>query len=151
MLQVPRPIVEAMLEQARREAPRECCGLLAGSNGRVVRRYPTTNVDNSDTTYTIDSRELFRIHREVREEGLEILSVYHSHTLPASRAFPSATDVNRAFWEGTDLETYPGCVYLIIGLAEGGEPALKGYQIPDRSTVKEVPVTIVEDSPQGDE
>jgi proteasome lid subunit RPN8/RPN11 len=144
MLQVPKAIVDTMLEQASKEAPRECCGLLAGSNGRVVRCYPTTNVDKSNTTFMIDSKELFNIHKDVRREGLEILSVYHSHTVPTSKAYPSATDVNRAFWEGTDLETYPGCVYLIIGLAEGREPVLKGFQIPDRSTIEEVPVAVID-------
>lgn len=145
MLKVPKAIIEAMFDRARQEAPRECCGILAGKDREVSQHFPTTNVDNSDTTYLIDSKELLRIHKEVRQEGLDILSVYHSHTVPASRAYPSLTDIQRAFWEGTDMETYPGCVYLIIGLAEGNEPVIRGFQIPDRETVKEVPVTVLED------
>lgn len=143
MLKVPKDIVGAMVERARQEAPRECCGILAGKGKEVSQHFPTTNVDDSDTTYLIDSKELLKIHKAVREEGLDILSVYHSHTVPTSRAYPSLTDIKRAFWEGTDMETYPGCVYLIIGLAEGDGPVIRGFQIPDRETVKEVPVAVV--------
>lgn len=145
MLTVPRSVVEAIFDQARRESPRECCGLLAGSNGKVTRHFPATNAEASDVTYLIDSRELFRIHKAIREEGLEILSVYHSHTHPSSKAYPSRTDVNRAIWEDNDTETYPGCVYLIVWLMEGKEPVLKGFRIPDRTTVEEVPVDIVDE------
>lgn len=150
MLKVPRPIVDSMLEQAKKEAPQECCGILAGMDGLVSRYYPTTNAEKSNTTYLIDSHELFEIHKALRKEGLEILSIYHSHTIPASRAYPSTTDINRAFWEETDMETYPGCVYLIIGLAEQSEPTLRGFQIPDRTTIKEVPITIVDGGSEGE-
>lgn len=149
MLQVPKFIVEAMFEHALRETPYECCGLLAGKDGWVTRHYPTVNADRSATTYNIESRELFRIHKAVREEGLDILGIYHSHTM--SEAYPSSTDVSRAFWEGTDWEVYPGCVHLIISLAEGDEPVLRGFRIPNRSTIKEVPVTVVGESSKGDE
>lgn len=150
MLKVPGAIVESMFDQARKEAPRECCGILAGKDEEVTRCYPATNADKSNTTYLIDSRELFEVHRTVREEGLEILSIYHSHTIPNSRAYPSVTDINQAFWEETDMETYPGCVYLIIGLAEQSEPVLRGFQIPDRTTVKEVPIAIVDKGNEGE-
>jgi proteasome lid subunit RPN8/RPN11 len=136
-----------MFDHARREALHECCGLLAGKDGLVTQHYPATNADASPTTYSIDSRQLIQIHRDVREAGLEIVSVYHSHTM--SGAYPSPTDVNRSFWEGTDIETYPGCVHLIISLTEGDEPVLRGFRIPDRSTIEDVPVTVVEDDQSG--
>ncbi|MFQ5893038.1 MAG: Mov34/MPN/PAD-1 family protein [Nitrospinota bacterium] len=145
MLRIPRSIVEAIFDHARQEAERECCGLLAGKDGLVTHHYPATNADGSPTTFSIESQELFQIHRAIGEAGLELLSVYHSH--PMTRAYPSATDVNHAFWEGTDLETYPRCIYLIVSLAEEGEPVLRGFRIPSPSTVEEVPVTIVEDTP----
>ncbi len=145
MLRIPRSIVEAMLDHARREALQECCGLLAGKDGLVTHHYPATNADASPTTYSIDSRQLLQIHRDVREAGLDIVSVYHSH--PMSGAYPSPTDVNRAFWEETEIETYPGCIHLIISLAEGDEPVLRGFRIPNRTTIEEVPITVVEDAP----
>lgn len=144
MLAIPRPILEALLEHARREDPLECCGVLAGRNGRVLRHFPTANADRSPITYRIDSRDLFRIHKAVGEAGMEILGIYHSHT--ASQAYPSATDVERAFWEGTDTETYPGCVHLIISLAEGNEPVVRGFRIPTRARIEEVPIEIVEEA-----
>ena len=144
MLRVPSSIVEAMFDHAKKEAPNECCGLLTGKDGLATHHYPATNADGSPTTYSIESRQLFEIHRAARDAGLDILSVYHSHTM--TRAYPSPTDVNRAFWNGTELETYPGCIHLIISLAEGDEPVLRGFRIPSRETIEEVPVTIIRDT-----
>lgn len=99
-----------MLAQAEAERPNECCGMLAGviegGVGRVTKRYPYTNVAETPATrYDAAPRQLFDAERDMRQEHLVQLAIYHSH--PTSPPVPSKTDVERGF---------PGSVYLIISL-----------------------------------
>ncbi len=47
------------------EDPLECCGLLAGRDGRVTKLYRTTNTAASPTRYFMDPRELLTIFKEL--------------------------------------------------------------------------------------
>ena len=68
-----------------------------------------------------------------------------AHSIPdTSRAVEAAL---RRKGEETEIETYPGCIHLIISLAEGDEPVLRGFRIPNRATIEKVPITVVEDAP----
>ena len=106
---VPRAIYDAMLVHALAEQPNECCGLLAGvveeGAGRVTVRYPLVNALGSATRYESEPRTLFQAHRDMRERGLEVLAVYHSH--PSSLPIPSKTDLERNWSEDA--------VNLIVG------------------------------------
>lgn len=110
-----------MVGQARAEAPNECCGLLAGRHGRVLRRYPITNAEASPYRYNMDSRELLWAMRDMDEQGWELLGIYHSHT--HTPAYPSPTDVFLAF--------YPEAVYLVISLMDPEEPVVRAFRIED--------------------
>jgi proteasome lid subunit RPN8/RPN11 len=130
-MRIPRSIYEEMLEQAREEAPNECCGILGGKDGDATSLYRATNAEASPLRYTLDPNDLFRItFREIPERDEEMLAIYHSHT--ASPAYPSQTDIN--------LATYPDAVYLILSLADGEEP-LRGFRIDD-GQVSEVDVSV---------
>jgi [CysO sulfur-carrier protein]-S-L-cysteine hydrolase len=119
-MRIPRAIYEEMLEQARDEAPNECCGLIGGRNGDAVTLYRAKNSEASPLRYNLDPQDQFRIMSEMDEKGEELAAIYHSHT--ASPAYPSQTDIN--------LATYPDALYLIVSLAEGEEP-LRGFEIRD--------------------
>jgi [CysO sulfur-carrier protein]-S-L-cysteine hydrolase len=119
-MRIPRAIYEEMLEQARAEAPNECCGLIGGRNGDAVTLYRAKNSEASPLRYNLDPQDQFRIMSEMDERGEELAAIYHSHT--ASPAYPSQTDIN--------LATYPDALYLIVSLAEGEEP-LRGFEIRD--------------------
>jgi [CysO sulfur-carrier protein]-S-L-cysteine hydrolase len=130
-MRIPRSIYEEMLEQAREEAPNECCGILGGKDGDATTLYRATNAEHSPLRYTLDPNDLFRItFREIPENDEEMLAIYHSHT--GSPAYPSQTDIN--------LATYPDAVYLILSLADGEEP-LRGFRIND-GEVTEVDLTV---------
>jgi proteasome lid subunit RPN8/RPN11 len=98
-----------MLEHARAEAPRECCGLLIGKEDFVVRSVRARNLDAKATRYLIDPRDHFAAIRGARAEGLEVIGAYHSH--PSSAPVPSATDVAEAN-SGSDF------LYVIVSLTE---------------------------------
>ncbi|GBD30217.1 CysO-cysteine peptidase [bacterium HR32] len=110
----------AMVSHARSEAPNECCGVLAGRNGRVERVRPVANADRSPYTFRMDPHELLRAYQEADAEGLEVVGYYHSH--PATPAVPSRTDVARA--------ADPFAVYVIVSLASE-PPEVRAYRIAD--------------------
>jgi len=109
-----------MIEQARAEAPNECCGMIASRDGEAVRVYPTVNTAASPLRYEIDGAEQIRIYNEIEDAGLELGAIYHSHT--RTEPNPSQTDINLAF--------YPDSLYVIIGLA-GPEPDVRAFSIRD--------------------
>jgi [CysO sulfur-carrier protein]-S-L-cysteine hydrolase len=130
-MQIPKAIYDQMLDQAREEAPNECCGILGGKDGAASTMYRATNAEQSPLRYTLDPNDLYRISfQEIPENDEEMLAIYHSHT--ASPAYPSQTDIN--------LATYPDSIYLILSLAEGEQP-LRGFRISD-GEVSEVELTV---------
>ncbi len=118
MVRIPRMIFEKMVSHALREAPLECCGILAGKGRTVRRMYEMRNRDGSKTTYFIVPEEQLRVFREMEKEGLDMMAIYHSH--PNTIPFPSVRDVRLAF--------YPDATYLIISL-KGGKTSVKGFRI----------------------
>jgi len=78
VLELPRPLLEAVWAHARRDHPDECCGVLPGRDGRVTRAVPMTNAERSPTGFSFDSGEWLRLSREMDEAGEEFLALYHS-------------------------------------------------------------------------
>ena len=124
--------IDEMIAHAREDAPNECCGILGGKDGRVLQLYRAVNAEQSPYRYSVDSRDLFRIHRECEARGWEFVGLYHSHTF--SEAFPSATDVRLAFW--------PEAVYFLVSLRDSEKPDVRAYRIAD-GRVKAEPLEIV--------
>ena len=83
-----------MLQHARDEAPRECCGLLIGKGSSIVRSARARNVDTKATRYLIEPEDHFAAIRAARADGLEVVGAYHSH--PSSAPVPSPTDIAEA-------------------------------------------------------
>lgn len=108
-----------MIDHAQREAPNECCGVVATRDGEAIRVYPARNIHASPLRYEISPEELLRIYMEIEDQGCELGAIYHSHT--RSRPYPSQTDVNLA-------AGWPDPIYVIIGLA-GEEPECPAYTI----------------------
>lgn len=135
-LELPRALVEAMVEHARAEFPNECCGLLAGRGARVERLYRGENADRSPYTYRLDPAEQLRLFRAIDAEGLELLGIYHSHT--QSPAYPSRTDVAKAY--------YPDAVYVIVSLRGAEAPPdaaeVRAFRIRDGQVTEEELVTV---------
>lgn len=122
-----------VLAHCRSESPLEACGILAGKSSRVEVVYPVINVEKSERRYLMDPTEQFRVMGEIWDQGRELVAIYHSH--PASPAYPSATDV--------DLAYYPDAFYLIVSLA-GSKPDLRAFRIRD-GKITETGIEIVEE------
>jgi proteasome lid subunit RPN8/RPN11 len=129
-LKIPDNIFEQILVQAKTEAPIEACGILAGGDGRVEKLYKMTNIDQSSDHFMMEPEEQFKVVKDIRSKGLEMLAIYHSH--PETPARPSAEDIR--------LALTPDVIYVIVSLANS-KPAIKSFIIED-SSVTEVGVEI---------
>lgn len=90
-LEVTSGVMATLLAEAEAAAPRECCGLLLGREGRIDQAVPATNVsDQPLTRFEIDPLALLTAHKAARRGGPEVLGYYHSH--PSGHPVPSATD-----------------------------------------------------------
>jgi proteasome lid subunit RPN8/RPN11 len=110
-----------VLEHARKNPGRECCGLLAGCDGVITRIFPAVNAA-ADTArnYEIAPQELFALMRLIRSEGLELLGIYHSH--PSGGSEPSPRDVERGY--------YPEAAYFIVSTeSEAPAAAVRAFSI----------------------
>lgn len=119
MFYLEKRFAEEIIAHASAEDPNECCGVLAGRDGRVLALYRGLNAEASPYRYNIDSRDLLRIMREIEDRGWEILGIYHSHT--HTSAYPSKTDVELAF--------YPDALYLIVSLMDAQRHIIRGFRI----------------------
>ena len=117
---------------ALEERPYECCGMLAGEDGRITR------LASRDERGGPQGRPLRggtardpADHGRDRRCGADHLGIYHSHT--HTRAYPSATDIG--------LAAYP-VFYVIVSLVDFRDPQVKAYTITD-GEVTEEPIEIV--------
>lgn len=92
-------LLRALLAEAARHAPDECCGLLLGTDAVIDRIVPTPNVAAEPARhFEIDPQALIAAHRAERAGGPRVLGYYHSH--PTGRAEPSAIDQASAAGDG---------------------------------------------------
>jgi len=127
-MKIPKAIINDMLAHAKEGYPHEVCGLITGKENLPTRVFRMTNIDESSVSYMMDPAEQFRALKEIRNEGLELLAIYHSH--PTSPSYPSQTDVRLAF--------YPEAIYVIVSLQKVGNPEIKGFRILDGRISDEV-------------
>jgi proteasome lid subunit RPN8/RPN11 len=112
--------LEAMVAHARQEYPNEGCGIVAGVRGRIVKFYPTKNIEQSPARYVVDAREQLDIMLEMEAKGWDLLGIFHSHT--HSPAYPSPTDIQLAY--------YPEALHFIASLMDG-VPTVRAFYIRD--------------------
>jgi proteasome lid subunit RPN8/RPN11 len=130
-LVIPRHLVSEIILHCKEVCPNEACGILAGK-GRVVQKvYKMTNIENSSVSYMMEPGEQFTVMKEMREQGLEMSAIYHSH--PQSGVYPSPKDINLAF--------YPDSLYVIVSLIYE-EPAIKAFEIKN-GLIREVEIFII--------
>ena len=121
---MPPAVRDDILDHAREEAPRECCGLLIGTRESVTRSVRTRNLDASATRYLIDPEDHFKAIRDARTEGFEVVGAYHSH--PAGEPIPSATDIAEAN-SGSDF------LYVIVSPVTDD---VRAYRIDEKRIIR---------------
>ena len=139
MLHIQRNDLQTIIEHCRAGLPNEACGMLGGRDGSVARVYPMKNAKPGPDYYEMEPEEQFRVMKDIRDSGLELIALFHSH--PYGQAYPSAVDINQAYWPGTDLPHYPDAVYIIVSFMDRANPVARGFTI-EQGTVNEVPITV---------
>jgi proteasome lid subunit RPN8/RPN11 len=123
-------LLNEIVEHARRDAPNECCGVVAVRDGEAEAVHLLQNTAASPFRFEVDGPVLARLMGDIEDGGAELGGIYHSHT--RSEPYPSQTDINfAALW--------PGVEWLIVGLANG-EPEVRSFLIED-GKVAEVEVS----------
>ncbi len=119
-----------ILAHAKKEAPIEACGLIAGhfdGNDKIIDKvYILTNTDHAEEHFTLDPREQLAAVKDMRANGLEQLGNWHSHPVSPSR--PSDED-KRLAYDST-------ASYMILSLMND-EPVLNSFHIEGDTAVKE--------------
>ena len=121
MISLSEAIRDELVRRARAGAPREVCGVLAGSFGaeesRVDGHYPTANAaERPRDRYRIPAEELLQALERIENRDREPVGFYHSH--PRGPPSPSETDRERATW--------PDRSYVIVSLAPS--PAVRSWR-----------------------
>lgn len=117
-----RRYVDEMIAHAVEEAPNECCGIIAGKDGRATKLFRAINAEASPYRYRVESKDLIRINNEVDDSGWEFFVIYHSHVM--SEAYPSPTDIRLA-------EGWPEPYYVVVSLADKSNPIVRAFRIVD--------------------
>jgi [CysO sulfur-carrier protein]-S-L-cysteine hydrolase len=132
-IRIDSAILWELTSHALQDPWRECCGLLAGRDGAITRALRAKNAAaNGATSYEIAPDELFRLTREIRAAGLELLGIYHSH--PKGNNEPSPLDIECAY--------YPDAAYFIILPREQSPQPIRAFSIRD-GCVTELEIQVV--------
>jgi len=108
-----------MVEHAKGGVPQEVCGYGAGVDGVVTKIYQMKNVSATpETFFNFEEKEMFKVLKESRGEGLRLLVVYHSHPIGGNK--PSESD--------KEYLSDPSLHYIIISLKHA-EPEVNGFWI----------------------
>lgn len=126
-LRLPADMLDEMVAHAREDAPNECCGIIAGVDGRAMRLYRAINAEASPYRYSVEPKDLLRIHKDADSNGWDFMVIYHSHT--HTEAYPSPTDVRLAAW--------PDAYYVLVSLMDAEHPAVRAYRIEDGQITEE--------------
>ncbi len=122
----------ALIDHARREAPNEMCGVIAGTanpadGGTPTRWYPARNELESPVLYSIHPKDKLRIFLEIDDADEAFWAIVHSHV--QSPAVPSRTDIGLAQW--------PDSLYVLVSLSDDEadpvtqEPSVRAWRIVD--------------------
>ncbi len=125
---IKREIFDGLIKHAQNDLPLEACGYLGEKDGIITEQIPLRNVDMSGTHFTFEPAEQFDAIRVLRDKGLSVAAVYHSHPLTPSR--PSQEDIR--------LAHDPHISYVIISLKDES-PVVRSFGIKKkRVTVEEL-------------
>ncbi|MDR2825241.1 MAG: M67 family metallopeptidase [Deltaproteobacteria bacterium] len=131
MIRISPDLETAMLTQAEKTYPYECCGFLLGSLENDGQRTVAEVLPMTNSREQAKQRRRFRIEaddfalaeKQAAEKGLDIIGFYHSH--PDHPALPSQYDLEHAL---------PFYSYVIVSVNNGTAENLNSFELAlDRS------------------
>ena len=131
-MKIARDLLQTVVDHALRDAPNECCGMIAVRGGVAAKVYELENAQPSPFRFEIDPQTLRETYMAIDDAGCD-MCIYHSHT--RSDPVPSPTDVNFGV-------NWPGTEWLIVGTK--GETTYRSWLIDPDGQVTEVPVEVTD-------
>lgn len=125
-MKLPESFIQRMITHAHKEAPKECCGIIASKDGVAVKLYKARNVSEDLHQYIIHPTDLKRIYTDLEKNGFGIFATYHSH--PRTEAYPSGDDV--------EMAVGASCPYVIISIKDPDCAEVRSFTI-DRGGITE--------------
>lgn len=120
----------AMIAHARATFPKECCGVMIGTEEpdgarRVTLAIPCRNAYNGDQKdrFLIDPKDQLAADRVARQAGLIVLGFFHSH--PNEAAYFSVTDLKNS---------WPWYSNVVISIRDGEFREAKSFIANDDQT-----------------
>jgi len=128
MIYLTKENFQDIIGHCQKEYPKEACGILAGREGKVSKVYKMVNIsDSPETCYFMKPEEQLKVFKEMRNLGMEMLAIYHSHS--KSSAYPSQRDCEMAF--------YPEASYVIGSLQNFNNPEIHAFKIVESKIEEE--------------
>ncbi len=152
---ISRASMDAMIAQAEREFPFECCGFIIGDASTEEVR-PIANIQNrkheadpdafprdARTAFLMDPKEHLAVMNEIDRRKFEMRSVYHSH--PDHDAYFSATDRAQACSFDPSEPDYPNTFYVVMSIRSGRFARAAAFSWDsEKKEFVETPLSIVE-------
>ena len=112
-MEIPKKVLDFIKATTRQTFPNEACGFLVGQKGQelILEAIPAPNLSKTPDQFLIDPEFHLKTQRELREKGLSIIGVYHSH--PSGDSTPSKQDQNGPHTPG---------FYWLITVYDGKNP-----------------------------
>ena len=120
MLHINQHVLDLITAHAQKGLPHEVCGYLAEKDGKISTHYELTNIDGAADHFSMSPKEQFAAVKDMRQKGLSLKAVYHSH--PATPARMSDEDIRLAYDSN--------CSYVIVSLL-GGDVDIKSFRVKD--------------------
>jgi proteasome lid subunit RPN8/RPN11 len=111
----------AMLAHAKAAYPKECCGMMVGSdNGTVAEAVACENVYEGDQKdrFQIRTDDILRVQREAHQRGRDLIGFFHSH--PDEGAYFSRTDLSNAS---------PWHSHVVLSIRQGEFTDAKAFRV----------------------
>jgi proteasome lid subunit RPN8/RPN11 len=129
VVRIPTAMYAEMVSHVVTGYPNEACGMLASTNGRVVKNYPTVNAaEHPDDFSEISPEDLLRIQLDIDEYDGDMYAYYHSH--PRSEAYPSPRDIEWARRNGMISIIFSHILYP-------EQPFARAFLVAEDATVSE--------------
>lgn len=132
-------LYDRMIRQLVSAFPEEACGIIAGAEGLATQVYPIANVSESPVIFTMHPQQQLDALEEIEDKGWELAAIYHSH--PRTRAYPSRTDIELAF--------YPDALQIIVSLTDVNHPDAHAFRVVG-GQVSEEPLQVIPAAPRAE-
>lgn len=130
MLWIKKEVIDFIISDGLKENPIEACGYLAGNDQIIVKAVKMKNIDNSSEHFSFDIKEQFKVVKELRAQGLDIIGIYHTHTQTSARM----SEEDKRLANDTNL------IYLIFSLKDDN---FKCYKVTEQKSVIAVTIEVI--------